>query len=301
VLTLEPRFVNLLSKFRIAPERLRQRRTSGAGAHLSKGLGQSLDFSEYRPYQPGDDLRALDWKVFGRTDRLYTKLYVPEQEETVCFVIDCSASMQAKWSFLQTVVMGLAAIGFGQGDRVAIRFLTRQGRPVQEGMAPIRGRSGLARVAGFLEATKPEGVTELDQAFDELAKRVKARAHMVVLSDFLKEGAGAKGLSQLHYRRHRISLLQLLSPEEVNPEREVSPGEWEFLDPEPETLDPEHDMVRLDLGRTAFTAYAKALAEHNGELRAFARATGSIYVSAETSLPMTGYFSETLRQAGLLV
>jgi len=301
VLTLEPRFVSLLSRFRIAPERLRQRRSSGPGAHLSKGLGQSLDFSEYRPYQPGDDLRALDWKVFGRTDRLYTKLYVPEQEETVCFIIDCSGSMAAKWSFLQTAVMGLATVALGQGDRVALRFLPRRQRPIQEGMTPVRGRSGLARVARFLEETRADGITDLDHAFEELARRVKARTHLVVLSDFLKEGAGTSGLSQLHYRRHRLTLLQLLSPEEVNPEREVSPGEWELIDPEPESPSAEHDMVRLDLGRDAFARYRQELAEHNGELAAFARSTGAVYVSAETSLPMSSYFSETLRGGGLLV
>lgn len=246
-------------------------------------------------------MRALDWKVYGRTDRLYTKLYVPELEETVCFVIDCSASMQSKWSFLQTVVMGLATIGFGQGDRVAIRFLPRRERPVQEGMPPLRGRSGLARVARFLEQAQPEGVTELDEAFEDLARRLKARCHLVVLSDFLKPGAGAAGLSQLHYRRHRLTLLQLLSPEEVRPEREILPGEWEFFDPEPETPDLQRDMVRLDLGPAAFLRYRQALEEHNGALQAFARATGSVYVLAETSVAMTGYFSETLRQGGLLV
>ena len=301
MLTLEPRFVSLLGRFRIAPERLRQRRSSGPGAHLSKGLGQSLDFSEYRPYQPGDDLRALDWKVFGRTDRLYTKLYVPEQEETVCFLIDCSGSMLAKWPFLQTAVMGLATIGLSQGDRVALRFLPRLQRPLQEGMAPVRGRSGLSRVARFLEETRPDGVSDLDAAFEELARRIKARTHLVIVSDFLKEGAGTRGLSQLHYRRHRLTLLQILSPEEADPEGAVSPGEWEFFDPEPESPHPEHDMVRLDLGRGAFARYRQALAEHNAELHAFARSSGSVYVSAQTSTPLSSYFSETLRGGGLLV
>jgi uncharacterized protein (DUF58 family) len=300
-LSLDSRFVSLLNRFRIAPEKQRQRRSSGPGAHLSKGLGQSLDFSEYRPYQPGDDLRALDWKVFGRTDRLYTKLYVPEQEETVCFVIDCSGSMLPKWDFLQTTVMGLASVALGQGDRVALRFLARLNRPGHDGMAPQRGRSGLARVAQFLEATSPAGQTDLDEAFSDLARRFKSRTHLVVLSDFLQEGAGLPGLAQLHYRRHRLSLLQLLSPEEVEPEREIPPGEWELLNPEPDQPDPQHDMVRLDLGRSAFVHYTRELQAHNAELRAFARSTGSLYISARSDTPAMEYFSQGLRQGGLLV
>lgn len=300
-LSLDPRFVNLLSRFRIASEKQRQRRTSGPGAHLSRGLGQSLDFSEYRPYQPGDDLRSLDWKVFGRTDRLYTKLYVPEQEETVCFLLDCSASMLDKWSFLHTAVMGLATVGFGQGDRVAMRFLPRLGLPAGEGLAPLRGRSGLARVASFLAAGQPAGQTDLDAAFEQVARRLKTRTHLVVVSDFLQPGAGTAGLSQLHYRRHRLSLLQLLSPAEVEPEREISPGEWELFDPEPEGPLSEEDMVRLDIGRTALGRYRQELDAHNGLLQAFARTTGSVYVSAQTDTPMLGYFSQTLRHGGLLI
>lgn len=300
-IALDSRFVSLLRRFRIAPEKLRQRRASGPGAHLSKGLGQSLDFSEYRPYQPGDDLRALDWKVYGRTDRLYTKLYVPEQEETIWFLIDRSASMVDKWPYLQQVVMGLATVALGQGDRVALRFLTRQNQPEHEGLAPLRGRSGLARVSQFLEQAEPSGVTDLDTALTESARRLKARGHLVVVSDFLREGAGLSGLSQLRYRRHRLTLLQLLSPEEVEPENILSPGEWELTDPEPESPDPESDTVRLDLGRRSFVEFHEALSAHNGQLADFSRASGAVYLRARTDTDLTALFSETLRKEGLLI
>lgn len=299
---LEPRFVSLLGRFRIAPERLRQRRSAGPGGHLSRGSGQSLDFSEYRPYQPGDDLRALDWKVYGRTDRLYTKLYVPEQEETVCFVVDGSGSMASKWSFLGSVVMGLATVALGQGDRVSLRMLPRDGNASLEGVAPLRGRSALSRLSSWLEQTRPSGVCELDSAFDDLARRLKSRCHLVVISDFLKEGAGTSGLAQLHYRRHRLTLLQLLSPEELDPTLALSPGEWELRDPEPDPgSDPERDTVRLELGESAFLRYRETLGEHNGELLSLARRTGAIYISASTALSPTSYFSEKLREGGLLL
>lgn len=298
MLQLEPKFVSLLRRFRVVPEKLRQRRSSGPGAHLSKGLGQSLDFSEYRPYQAGDDLRALDWKVYARSDRLYTKLYVPEQEETICFLTDISGSMESKWSFLQTTVMGLATIIFGQGDRVSLATLGRQGRERLAGVPPVRGPSNLARVAKFLESTKPEGETDLDHALDELARRLKTRTHIIVLSDFLKPGAGVKGLSQLHYRRHRLTLLQLLSPEELDPQAVLSPGEWELFDPEP---DEEAESVRLELGRGAFKKYKELLSHHNAALHEFSRSTGAVYIRCGTDIEPLTYFSETLRQGGLLV
>lgn len=297
-LRLEPKFVTLLRRFRVTPEKMRQRRSSGPGAHLSKGLGQSLDFSEYRPYQPGDDLRSLDWKVYARTDRLYTKLYVPEQEETVCFLLDLSGSMESKWSFLQTTVMGLASVVLGQGDRVSLLALSRDGKERLAGVPPVRGKSNLARVARFLESARPEGVTDLDETLDEMARRLKTRAHLVVLSDFLKPGAGIRGLSQLHYRRHRLSLLQLLSPEELDPRTSLSPGEWELFDPEPEAEDSPN--LRLELGRGAFQKYGELLAGHNALLQEFSRSTGAVYIQASTQTPPISYFSEDLRQGGLL-
>lgn len=291
--------MHLLNRFRFTPERLRQRRRSGPGGHLSKGLGQSLDFSEYRPYQPGDDLRALDWKVYGRTDRLYTKLYVPEQEETICFLLDLSASMTQKWSFCQQVVLGLATVAFSQGDWVALRHLPRVGFPPSPGLAPVRGRSQLAHLARLLETSKPVGVTNLEVAFEEMAQRIKTRTHLIVVSDFLQPGAGIRGLSQLRYRQHRLSLLQVLSPDEIDPEKALSPGEWELFDPEPDQLEESH-RVRLDLGRSAFTTYRKALATHNAQIASFAKKYQAAYVLSDSSESLSTYFSESLRRGGVL-
>jgi uncharacterized protein (DUF58 family) len=265
---------------------------------MSKGLGQSMDFSEFRPYQPGDDLRSLDWKVYGRTDRLYTKLYVPEQEETVFFLLDTSLSMSGKWSTLQTVVLGLANVVLGQGDRVAVLPLTNPQLSDKRGLAPGRGRSNLARIAKFLKELEPAGSTHLDDAFQEASRKLKMRCHTVVVSDFLQPGAGLKGLSQLRYGRHRLSLIQLLTPQEKDPRLIMTPGEWELFDPE---IEQElADSIRLDLGHPSFTRYAEALETHNLAIRDFSRTSGAVYVSADTELEPVSFFSEDLRRAGLL-
>lgn len=283
---------------KVVPEKVRQRRSTGPGAHLSKGLGQSMDFSEYRPYQAGDDLRALDWKVFGRTDRLYTKLYVPEQEETVCFLLDTSASMVEKWPSLNTVVLGLCQVILSQGDRVTVLPLSNPHLSNTRGIAPSRGRSSLARVSKFLQETEPAGLTDLNQAIEEAARKIKTRCHVVVVSDFLQAGAGLKGLSQLRYRRHRLSLIQLLSPQERDPRQVISPGEWELFDPE--TTIEGAESVRLDIGQESFIRYLACLEQHNASLRDFCRSSGAVFVSTDSNLDPLSFFSEHLRKAGLL-
>ena len=302
MLKLDPKLVALLRRFKVVPEKARQQRAGGPGAHMSKGLGQSLDFSEYRPYQAGDDLRALDWKVYGRSDKLYTKLYVPEQEETICFLLDTSASMAQKWSYLKQVVLALSTVVFQQGDRVTVMALGQDGAAPTLGVPPVRGRSNLARIASFLESSQAAGVTEIDEAARLAAKRLKSRVHIIVVSDFLKPGAGVEGLSQLHYRRHRLSLIQLLSPEEMTPDKSFSPGEWEFFDPEPEESNLEEpDLTRLELGRSAFTLYQKQLSIHNTLLSDFSRKTGAVYALGATDRSLIEFFSEDLRKSGLLI
>lgn len=281
----------------IVPEKVRQRRSSGPGAHLSKGLGQSMDFSEYRPYQPGDDLRALDWKVYGRTDRLYTKLYVPEQEETVCFLLDTSLSMVEKWAALKTVVLGLANVVLGQGDRVSVMPLENSSLKDLKGVAPSRGRSSLSKVSRYLNSTEPAGLTPLTESLTGAAGKLRRRSHLVVISDFLRPDAGLAGLNQLRYRRHRMSLIQLLSPQERDPGRTMTPGEWELFDPEVEEGEA---SVRLDVGRRSFDRYLELLDQHNQSLREFCRTSGAVFVSATSDLDPIRFFSEELRKAGLL-
>lgn len=300
MLGLEPSLLALLSRLRFSPEAQRQHRSGGPGAHLSKGRGQSLDFSEYRPYQPGDDLRTLDWKVYGRSDRLYTKLYVPEQEETIHLVLDASGSMREKWAFLQRAALGLSTIALSQGDRLAITFLTRREAPTPLGLTPLRGRSALARIARLLESIQPAGICELESSLEEFARRHQSRSHVVVVSDFLQPGAGSQGLRRLHARRHRVTVLQLLSPAEIQPERVLSLGAWELFDPEPTTPDPQGGTVRLDLGHASFAAYQQEFAAHQAELERTTRLLGAQWSSSSVELPLTRYFSETLRQAGVL-
>lgn len=294
---IDGKLIGLLSKLKVVPEKTRRHRSSGPGAHLSKGLGQSMDFSEFRPYQPGDDLRALDWKVYGRTDRLYTKLYVPEQEETVCFLLDTSGSMKSKWQAVQTVVMGLSNVVLGQGDRVAALLLANPATDQVQGLPAARGRSALARISKFLTQFDPVGVTPLEEAFRQASQRLKSRCHLVIISDFLQPGAGVSGLSQLRYRKHRLTLIQLLAPEERDPTGSMSPGEWELFDPEPGEG---AASLRLDLGQSSFTRYQEALQRHNHALKEFCRKSDAVFVSSDTDFEPSAFFSEELRKAGLL-
>ena len=165
-----------------------------------------------------------------------------------------------------------------------------------KGVAASRGRSALSKVSRFLEDITPSGLTPLSEAFELAARKLRKRCHVVILSDFLRPDAGLAGLSQLRYRRHRLSLIQILAPQEQDPRRSMSPGEWELFDPE----DDAESGIRLDVGQSSFSRYLDLLERHNASLRDFCRAAGAVFVTASSELEPIQFFSEDLRKAGLL-
>src|SRR5271157_963927 len=105
----------------------------GKGSHLSPRRGSSLEFADFRHYTPGDDFRYIDWSLYGRSDKLYIKLFKEEEDLLTYIFIDASASMgypAADRKFESAVAIGLALayVALSSGDRVMIRLLAGHGR-----------------------------------------------------------------------------------------------------------------------------------------------------------------------------
>ncbi len=286
----------LIPRLRFTDERSPRAKKGGSGSHRSLGLGRSLDFREYRPYQPGDDLRDLDWRVYARSDRLTTRLYSPEIDETVVFLLDASASMESKWSKVTDILMGLATIAVRQGDRISARVL-RRFEQEDQGTTAARGKAGLQRLQSLLDRLQPEGQCDLDSALEQVQKSLRSRSHVVVLSDFLQTGAGIGGLNRLRYGKHRLSMIGFLSREEAEPESLLTPGEWELADLENQNGE---SGPKIEIGPDEIALYKKELMTHLQLLKDFARKTGASFALHRSLQPLPAFFSEDLRQAGLL-
>ena len=193
-----------------------------AGRHRSPFRGFSAEFAEHREYTPGDDLRYVDWKVFGRSDRYYLKQYEEETNFACWLLVDTSESMTyqgpdaavSKLEYARMVAASLAWLVLRQQDAVGLATLERSvTRFVEASSQP----SHLGPVCRVLEEADGAGQTALGPALHDLAARLRRRSVVVLISDLFDDPESlASGLKHLSFRRHDVSVLQLVDPAELD-------------------------------------------------------------------------------------
>lgn len=191
----------------------------GAGIHKSPQTGSSIEFAQYRSYTQGDDLRFMDWKLFGRTDRLYLKQFQEETNLSCTILLDCSASMGfgsgsvSKFRYGQMLAAALATILQSQGDRFG---LVTYHREVAHYLPPRGDRSALRRLLITLESMKAEQETHTQDALEFLGEILKPRGMVILIADLLHPlDQVVTHLRSLRARRHDVMVLQISDPSEV--------------------------------------------------------------------------------------
>src|SRR5437763_550772 len=192
-----------------------------AGLHRSPYQGFSIEFAEHREYAPGDNLRYVDWKAFGRSDKVYLKQYEDETNLVCYLVLDISESMTyagpaaalSKLEYAQSVAAALAWLVLRQQDAVGLATFDNQIRAM---VRPAGNPSHLEQLLSVMEAAAPKQKTAAGPIFHELAQRLTRRGVVIVLSDFLDDLASlAAGLTHFRYRKHDVILLHVLDPAEL--------------------------------------------------------------------------------------
>ena len=192
------------------------------GRHRSPQKGSSVEFAEYRNYQFGDDPRRVDWRLFGRTERLHVRQYEEETQLRIFLVLDASASMDFtsrpkamnKIQFARLAVAGIAALAQRQGDAFGLGLA---GLDLKDF---LRARSSLPHWKSFigrLESVVPSGPTALARVLESLAEVVPARSMIFIASDFYEEPDRLRAaLQRLRYDHHEVIGLQVLDPFELD-------------------------------------------------------------------------------------
>lgn len=193
-----------------------------SGVHRSPLHGFSIEFAEHREYSPGDDLRYLDWKVFGRTDKYYLKQFEEETNLVCHLLLDTSESMSyrsaaaplSKLEYAQRAAAALAYLVLHQQDSVGlVTFDSEIRRLVRASSNP----SHLKDILQVMEQTTAERKTATGPIFHSLAERLKKRGIVIVLSDLFDDvDAMMTGLKHLRHRRHEVVLMHVLDPAEVD-------------------------------------------------------------------------------------
>jgi uncharacterized protein (DUF58 family) len=191
-----------------------------SGMHRSPHRGSSVEFAEYRQYVPGDDLRRLDWRVLGRTDRYYLKEFEAETNLRCYFVIDCSGSMKfsshevTKLDYAIKLIAHLAYQVIGQGDAAG---LVSVGPRIITEIPPKRSPSHLQLILDQLQQVKAKGETGLSDTLHELAEKAKRRALVLVFSDcFTDLEPLINSFQHLRFQKHDVGLFHILDPQEMS-------------------------------------------------------------------------------------
>jgi len=193
-----------------------------SGMHRSLLHGCGTEFVQYRNYTPGEDLKYIDWKVYARSDRLYTKVYEEETNMNCYVLMDASASMDykgteaacSKFHYARMVAACIGYLAQRQGDNIG---LFAYGEHLREAIEPGHRSGQFERFLKGLGRAQPEGAAAHEALLKALSMRLRQRGLVIYLSDMLEaEDTLTKALARLRFAHCEVLAIQILDPDERN-------------------------------------------------------------------------------------
>ena len=260
------------------------------GEKNSQRKGSSLEFSDYREYLPGDDIRNIDWNTYARTERLYLKLFFEEESRRVFFIVDGSESMNfgtpTKFEYALSLASCLAYISLRRYDWPQILVL----RDRSFHRFPFRSQAQYFSVLQRLQKERTEGQTHLSISLRKMAYSGFGRSTFFILSDFYSYD-GLQGLKLLATAGNEICCLQVLTPEETNP---AMRGDVRLVDSETS------DRADVSVSPLSLRRYLERMRALQELVRSTAHQSMANYYSISISKPLESLLLQDLRKAGIL-
>jgi uncharacterized protein (DUF58 family) len=270
----------------------RRAKSSAKGERRSKARGQSVEFADYRNYVAGDDLRYLDWNLFGRLEKLFLKLYEEERELPVRIFLDCSESMgfgePRKFDFARQVAAAMGYVALCGFDRVTIVPFPNEGENITTAGAlrAVRGRKTSLQFFENIVKLKCGGAANFNEALRRGALEARQAGVAVVLTDFLDPAGYEKGLSALVGRGFQVNAVQILSPDEL------APGTYGDL----KLVDSESGMMQeVTFGKYRLNAYQQTVQNFIQKLREFSASRGINFFSVSSAMKLEDLLLKQLR------
>ncbi len=264
-----------------------------SGAHRSQLRGFSTEFAHHRQYAPGDAIRDLDWRVYGRTERYYTKLYEAETNFDAYLMIDASSSMtysSAKVSKLEYAKFLAAAMSYlilNQRDSVGLSIFNSE---MRAHLPPRSALSVILQIEKNLREIKPVPKTEISKQLHDIALQIKRRSFIILISDLFADSDDVlRGLQRLRFDGHNVIVFHTLDPFELDfPFK----GTWQF-----DGLEGEDDLItQPERIREDYLSNLNGFLE---DIQSGCIGCGVDYVLVDTSRPLDGLLSEFLENRSL--
>jgi len=214
------------------------------GQHRSPYHGFSVEFSEHRSYEPGDEVKHIDWKLYGKTNRLYVKRYEEETNLRAHLILDTSKSMSytsnkvSKLDYGSYLLAALSYLMISQQDAAGVVLFDEK---IRSFIPPKSTPSHLNTLLNILDAPKPGNDTKIESVLHQMAERINKRGLVIIISDLLDEPKNVfKGLKHFRHRKQEVILFHILDRNELEFEFENRTKFVDMESGEEITTDPWH-------------------------------------------------------------
>jgi uncharacterized protein (DUF58 family) len=279
-------FLKKLERLRLVAKRLTW--ANAKGEHPSSRRGYSLEFSDYRKYQQGDDLRYVDWNIYRRLDRLLLKVFTADEEMNVYLLVDTSRSMAegmpAKIDYAKKVAAALGYIGLKNLDRVGGASFSSA---LHASLTLGRGRKQVLSLFNFLSKLSCHGETNLRAAIHSFTNLFPHPGLAIIISDLFDPAGWRAGLEELATKKYQLLVIHILDPQEITP----SPwGDVALNDVE------NGRERRFFLDTDLIRRFQEELAGYFREIETVCSSRRIDYLRTTTELPFDEFVLQTLRQ-----
>jgi uncharacterized protein (DUF58 family) len=286
---LSPEFLSRLERLALMARKTQL--GMAKGERKSKRRGSSVEFADYRDYVQGDDLRHVDWNIYGRLESLYLKLFHEQEDLTVHMLVDASRSMgfgtPPKIELATKLAAAIGYIGLVGYDRISAETFADG---ITHRLAPCRGRAHAGKLLAFLSAANADGRTALEESTKSYVMRNRAKGVAVLFSDFLDPEGYEGCLRRLLQSGSDCYAVHVLSREEIDP---PIAGDLKLLDSEYAT------HVEVSASPSLIKRYKKNLEGFCESIRKYCLARGIGYIFAPSDEPLERLTLDALRRGGM--
>jgi len=289
-LALDGAFLQRLEYLNVIAKKIMSGRMRADRKSVRKGV--SAEFADHRSYVAGDDIRHVDWHLFGRLEEVFMKLYREEENLHMTLLVDASLSMDRgrvhKLDYALEVAAALAYIGMSNLDAVNVLPF---GERLREGRWALKGKAKVFELFEFLREIEPRGETDLAATCKELVGRERRRGVVIVISDFYDLDGFQPALKFLRYPNHDIHVIHVVDQEEREPDLR---GDLRLLDSETAAF------REINVTDGLLAKYRKAFEELAAGVERFCVKNEIGYVRAPTEVPFDELVLRILRRGGLV-
>ena len=268
------------------------------GKHIVKTYGQTVEFSDYREYQLGDDIRRIDWNLYSRFEKYFLKLFTDERQMQVQIFLDCSASMgkenpqKAAYSAATAAALGFLAVH--NMDKVSLYLMKEN--VAENPFGTIIGKNSFFRAVSVLDNMQFSEDTDIEACIMGCPNIGSNNGLTVIVSDFFTESNWKKAVDYLCYKHKQVLLVQVLAPEEVDPAYD---GRVNLIDSESVDLSDTKNM-KIRITPAMRKAYAEALSDFKKDIKTFSSKRGADYVSVCSDTPIERMLFGELLKVGIM-